>query len=107
MNNKSNIAVTKQIEPFVIEEGKNKTRVEKAAEDVVVAPMPSKATTTVIESKGKNVEEEAIGVAVVREEEQNGGKDIEAAVREDAQMEDKTLKQLSRRFQLRRHRRQR
>ena len=86
VNNKSNIASDKtDPEPSVIEEGKNKTRVEKAAEDVVVAPMPSKATTTVIESKGKNVEEEAIGVAVVREEEQNGGKDIEAAVREDAQ----------------------
>ena len=87
VNNKSNIASDKTDpeEPSVIEEGKNKTRVEKAAEDVVVAPMPSKATTTVIESKGKNVEEEAIGVAVVREEEQNGGKDIEAAVREDAQ----------------------
>ncbi len=86
VNNKSNIASDKtDPEPSVIEEGKNKTRVEKAAEDVVVAPMPSKATTTVIESKGKNVEEEAIGVVVVREEEQNGGKDIEAAVREDAQ----------------------
>ena len=81
MNNKSNIASDKTDSgPFVIEEGKNKTRVEKAAEDVVVSPMPSKATTTVIESKGKNVEEEAIGVAVVREEEQNGGKNIEAAV---------------------------
>ena len=81
VNNKSNIASDKTDSgPFVIEEGKNKTRVEKAAEDVVVSPMPSKATTTVIESKGKNVEEEAIGVAVVREEEQNGGKNIEAAV---------------------------
>ena len=81
VNNKSNIASDKtDPEPSVIEEGKNKTRVEKAAEDVVVAPMPSKATTTVIESKGKNVEEEAIGVAVVREDAQNGGQNIEAAV---------------------------
>ena len=81
VNNKSNISSDKtDPAPSVIEEGKNKTCIEKAAEDVVVVPMPSKATTTVIESKGKNVEEEAIGVAVVREEEQNGGKNIEAAV---------------------------
>ena len=82
VNNKSNIASDKTDpeEPSVIEEGKNKTRVEKVAEDVVVAPMPSKATTTVIENKGKNVEEEAIGVAVVREDAQNGGQNIEAAV---------------------------